>query len=114
MPFDPIVGHLLHNHAGAVLACDFFVVVTATFRRLYVFVLLDIGTLRIVNWNLTAHPTAEWDHTAVSKRSASGWRLPLSRHDRDRIFAPAVDDALRSMSLQVLKTPVRASSERAL
>ena len=29
-------------------------------------------------------------------------------HDRDGIFAPAVDEALRSMSLQVLKTPVRA------
>jgi len=37
----------LHNHAGAVLACDFFIVVTATFQRLYVFVLLDIGTRRI-------------------------------------------------------------------
>jgi hypothetical protein len=29
-------------------------------------------------------------------------------HDRDGIFAPAVDEALRSMSLQVVKTPVRA------
>ncbi len=46
----------LHNHAGAVLACDFFIV-TATFQRLYVFVLLDIGTRRIVHWNLTDHPT---------------------------------------------------------
>ena len=27
----------LRNHAGAVLACDFFIVVTATFQRLYVF-----------------------------------------------------------------------------
>jgi hypothetical protein len=35
---------VLHNHAGAVLACDFFIVVTATFQRLYVFVLLDIST----------------------------------------------------------------------
>ena len=32
------------NHAGAVLACDFFIVVTATFQRLYVFVILDIDT----------------------------------------------------------------------
>jgi hypothetical protein len=28
-------------------------------------------------------------------------------HDRDGIFAPAVDDALDAMSLRVLKTPVR-------
>jgi hypothetical protein len=37
----------MRNHASAVLACDFFVVVTATFRVLYVFVVLEIGTRRI-------------------------------------------------------------------
>ena len=41
-------------------ASDFFVVVTATFRLFYVFVLLEVGTRRIVHWNVTAHPTAEW------------------------------------------------------
>jgi putative transposase len=30
----------VRNHASAVLACDFFVVVTATFRVFYVFVVL--------------------------------------------------------------------------
>jgi len=28
----------LHNHAGAIVACDFFMAATATFRLLYVFV----------------------------------------------------------------------------
>ena len=50
----------LHNHAGAVLACDFFLVVTATFQRLYDFVLFDFATRRVVHWNVTAHPTATW------------------------------------------------------
>ena len=39
---------------------DFFVVVTATFRLFYVFVVLEVGTRRIVHGNVTAHPTAEW------------------------------------------------------
>jgi hypothetical protein len=34
-------------------------------------------------------------------------------HDRDGIFAPAVDTALRSMALQVLKTPVHAPQANA-
>ena len=34
-------------------------------------------------------------------------------HDRDGIFAPAVDDALASMSLRVLKTPVRTPQANA-
>ena len=36
----------------------------------------------------------------------------LSILDRDGIFAPAVDEALRSMSLEVLKTPDVPASER--
>jgi len=36
------------------------VVVTATFRVFYVFVVLEVGTRRILHWNVTEHPTAEW------------------------------------------------------
>ncbi len=50
----------MRNHAREVLACDFFVTVTARFRVLYVFVVLDVGTRRVMHWNVTEHPTAEW------------------------------------------------------
>jgi putative transposase len=50
----------VRNHASAVLACDFFMVVTATFRVFYVFVVLEIGSRRIRHWNVTEHPTADW------------------------------------------------------
>src|SRR6516225_12452763 len=50
----------VHNHAKGIVACDFFVVVTATFRKLYVFVIMELGTRRILHQNVTAHPTAEW------------------------------------------------------
>jgi len=42
------------------LACDFFVAVTATFRVFYIFVVLDVGTRRILHWKVTDHPTADW------------------------------------------------------
>ncbi len=48
------------NRARPVLSGDFFVVVTAAFRVLYVFVALEIGTRRILPWNVTEHPSAEW------------------------------------------------------
>ena len=38
-------------------ASDFFVAVTATFRILYVFAVLEVGTRRILHRNVTAHPT---------------------------------------------------------
>jgi putative transposase len=37
----------VRNHADAILACDFFVTVTAAFRTLYVFVVLEVGTRRM-------------------------------------------------------------------
>jgi putative transposase len=103
----------LHDHAGAVLACDFFIVVTATFQRLYVFVLLDIGTRQVVHWNLTDHPRSEWTIQQFRNGLPVDGTYRFLVHDRDGIFAPAVDEALRSMSLQVLKTPVRAPQANA-
>jgi transposase InsO family protein len=98
----------LRNHAGATLACDFFVVVTATFQRIYVFVILDIATRRLVHWNLTPHPTAEWTVQQFRDGLPIDGAYRLLVHDRDSIFAPVVDDALESMSLRVLRTPGRA------
>ena len=103
----------VHNHAGAVLACHFFIVVTATFQWLYVFVLLDIGTRRVVHWNLTVHPRSEWTIQQFRNGLPVDGTHRFLVHDRDGIFAPAVDEALRSMSLQVLKTPVRAPQANA-
>jgi len=37
----------VHNHASALVGCDFATVVTATFRRIYVLVVMEIGTRRI-------------------------------------------------------------------
>ena len=58
----------VHNHAQSIVACDFLVVVTARFRTLYVFLLMEVGTRRIVHCNVTAHPTAAW--TLQQRREA--------------------------------------------
>jgi hypothetical protein len=50
----------LKNHAKAIRACDFFVAVTATFRMLYVFVVIDHGTRRLKLVHVTPNPSAEW------------------------------------------------------
>ena len=46
----------VHNHARVIVAADFFVVITATFRTLYVFVVMELGTRRILHHSVTAHP----------------------------------------------------------
>jgi putative transposase len=54
--YDQRWGTFVRNHAKAIVACDFFVSVTATFQLLYVFVAMEIGTRRILHCNITAHP----------------------------------------------------------
>ena len=96
----------VRNHARELLACDFFVTVTARFRLVYVFVVLDVGTRQLLHWNVTEHPTAEWTvqqfRTCVT--GESGHRFVV--HDHDTIYSPAVDRGLRAMGLRVLKTPI--------
>jgi putative transposase len=44
----------VRNHASAVLACDFVVAITASFRIVYVFVVLEVGTRRILQSRIFA------------------------------------------------------------
>ena len=103
----------VRNHASAVIACDFFVTITATFRVLYVFVVLDVGTRRILDLNVTAHPTAEW--TAQQFRMVVSGDAPYRFviHDRDCIYSEGVDRTIAAMGLIVLKTPVRSPQANA-
>jgi len=50
----------VRNHAKVIVASDFLVAITAGFRVLYVFVLMEVGSRRIVRCNGTSHPTAAW------------------------------------------------------
>jgi putative transposase len=103
----------VRNHASETVACDLFVAVTATFRLVYVFLILEIDTRRILHWNTTEHPTAEW--TTQQFRSCLTGEEPCRFviHDRDAIFSPAMDDVLRSTNLRVLKTPPGAPQANA-
>ncbi len=50
----------LRNHVGCLVSVDFFVVPTATFRLLFVFIVLHHERRRIVHFGVTAHPTSQW------------------------------------------------------
>jgi transposase InsO family protein len=98
----------LRNHAGAILACDFFVVVTVTFRTLYVFIILEHGSRRILHCNATSHPTSEWAMQQFRQAIPSDHRYRYVIHDRGRVFSKELDGFLENMELRVLRTPYRS------
>jgi len=102
----------LRNHAREMVAYDFFVAVTATFRMLYVFVVIEHGARRLLHLNVTAHPTAAW--TLQQLREALGYedRYRYVLHDRDSIFAKSLDESIERLGLKVLKSPPRRVRSR--
>jgi putative transposase len=103
----------VRNHAHEPLACDFFVVVTARFNLLYVFVLLDIETRRLVHRNVTDHPTAAWTVQQFRNALADEHLYRFLVHDRDTIYSRQTDRTLNALGLHVLRTPVGAPQTNA-
>jgi putative transposase len=79
----------------------------------YVFVVLEVGTRRILQWNVTAHPTAEWTAQQFRMIVPGDQAHRFVIHDRDTIYSEGVDRTLEAMGLRVLKTPVRVPQANA-
>jgi transposase InsO family protein len=95
----------LTNHRAQLLAMDFFVVPTLTYRLLFVLVLLAHDRRRIVHLAVTAHPTAAW--TAQQLREALPWDSAPRYLIRDRDHAfDGLGRTVNAMGMQhVLTAP---------
>ena len=103
----------VQNHAKSIVACDFFVSVTVSFRIVYVFVAIEVGSRRILHFNVIQHPTAEWTTQQFREFLAFDHPYRYVIHDRDAIFSSALDTSLTGFGVRVLRTPVRAPKANA-
>jgi len=89
----------LKNHAKDLMALDFFTVPTATFRVLFVLVVLSHSRRRLVHVNVTEHPTAEW--TARQLLEACGPEAPryLIR-DRDQVYGERFSRQAKTLEIR--------------
>jgi transposase InsO family protein len=98
----------LENHVRQLASVDFFVVPTVSFRILYVFLVLAHDRRRIVHFNVTEHPTAEW--AAAQLAQAFPWdsapRYLL--RDRDSIYGVAFRNQATSMEIREVLTAFRS------
>jgi putative transposase len=96
----------LKNHMQDLVALDFFVVPTVTFRVLFVLVILAHERRRVVHFRITAHPTAEWTVQQVVEAFPWDEAPRYLLRDRDRIYDSRFQRRVRTMGIkEVLTTP---------
>jgi transposase InsO family protein len=98
----------LRNHGSAIAAMDFFVVPTATFQRVYAWFAIDHSRRRILNFEVTDHPTAVWVVQQLRETFPFDIRPRHLIFDRDRTFSRDVVTALRSFGIQSTRTSPRS------
>ena len=98
----------LDNHVADLVSVDFFTVPTATFRILYVFVILRHERREIVHFNVTAHPTARWTAQQLVEAFPFDSAPRYLLRDRDAIYGEKVRRRIRSIGVQEVITAPRS------
>ena len=94
----------LDNHLGAIIAIDFFTVPTASFRVLFVMVVLAHHRRRLVHFNVTANPTAVWTAQQVVEafpEDSAPWFLI---RDRDQIYGEEFCQRVKGIGIEEVIT----------
>jgi putative transposase len=102
----------LGNHVDQIVAADFFVVPTMTYRLLFVLVILAHQRRRVVHVAVTANPSAVWTAQQLREAFPEDTAPRYLIHDRDHTFA-ALAITARGMGIQELRTAPRSPWQNA-
>jgi len=112
-PPSPTWRSFLRNHVSQIAAIDFFTVPTITFRILYVFIVLGHDRRKIIHFNVTTNPTAQWAtqqiRQAFPEESAPGFLI----RDNDGIYGHAFRRQLEAMGIRDVRTAYRSPWQNA-
>ena len=91
-----------------ILAVDFAVVPTATFGILYVFFVLSLGRRRVLHFNVTRHPVAEWTAQQVVEACPYGLPGRFLIRDNDKIYGMKFRNRVDGLELRQIRTAFRS------
>lgn len=90
----------MKDHASDLIALDFFTVPTATFRVLFVFVVLTHSRRRLVHFNVSEHPTAEWTARQLLEAVAVEGPPQYLIRDRDEIYGERFSRQAKTLEIR--------------
>jgi putative transposase len=96
----------LRNHANQIWACDFLQTYDILFRTLFVFVIIELGSRRVVHFGVTRHPTDAWIAQQLREATPFGTKPRFLIRDNDRNYGASFVRV--TAGIDVLRTPYKA------
>ena len=104
----------LKNHAPHIWACDFVQVYDLCFRSLFVFVVIEHSSRRIVHSATTTHPTDAWLAQQLKEATPWGEGPRFLIHDRDSMFGNRFSAIATGTGIEEILTPVRVPNANSI
>ena len=104
----------LHNHATEIWACDFLQTYDLFFRALFVFVIIELDSRRLVHFDVTRNPTDAWVAQQLREATpfAEGPRYLI--RDNDSKYGSSFARVAAGTGIEVLRTPYGAPKANAI
>jgi hypothetical protein len=103
----------LRNHVEGIAAIDMFVVASASFRLLYVMIILVHDRRKIVRAAVTAHPTAAWLSRQVTEGFPWDTAPRYLLRDRDASYGSDFCNRVEAMGIKEVITAPRSPWQNA-
>jgi len=103
----------LKNHVSQLASVEFFTVHTVWFEILFVFIVLTHDRRRVLHFNVTAHPTAEWTAQQMLEAFPFDTAPRYLLRDRDRIYGQEFRNQVAVMNIKEVLSAPRSPWQRA-
>jgi transposase InsO family protein len=103
----------LKNHSKQLVFVDYFTVPAALLQVLFVFIVIQHDRRRLVHFNVTAHPTAQWMARQIVEAFPFETAPKYLLRDRDRIYSGAFREQVTVMNVKEVLGARRSPWQRA-
>jgi putative transposase len=112
-PPSPTWKTFLKNHVADLVSIDFFVVPTARFKVLIVLVVLAHHRRRVLHFNVTEHPTAQWSGQQIIEAFPWDTAPEYLLRDRDAVYGSQFQRRVKGMGIEEVLTASRSPWQNA-